>query len=211
MPALAHLAGLGMEFGEGELGGAVDGNEEVELAFGRLHLGDVEMEVADRIALELLLARLVAVNLGQAGDAVTLKAAMQAGARQPRDRGLQGVKAVVEGQRRMFAERDDDGFILGRQHRRPGIRRTCLAVSRRGPLFPLRNRLWVDSIAPGERPQALFTMLYRSTDCRRRCGAAMVNLAHSASFHSREKTAPSKPGTKHIEWMSQACGRGYLP
>lgn len=25
-----------------------------------------------------------------------------------------------------------------------------------------------------------------------------MNLAHSASFHSREKTAPSKPGIKHL-------------
>ena len=41
-------------------------------------------------------------------------------------------------------------------------------------------------------------MLYRSTDCRCRCGAAMENLAHSASFHSREKTAPSNPGIKHL-------------
>jgi hypothetical protein len=26
----------------------------------------------------------------------------------------------------------------------------------------------------------------------------VVNLAHSASFHSREKTAPSKSGIKHL-------------
>jgi hypothetical protein len=43
------------------------------------------------------------------------------------------------------------------------------------------------------------TMVYRSTDrlCRR--GAAVKNLAHSASFHSRDKIAPSKPGIKHLE------------
>jgi hypothetical protein len=49
-------------------------------------------------------------------------------------------------------------------------------------------------------------MLYRSTDrlCHR--GARMQNLAHSASFHSREKTAPSKPGIKHQEhgWRRSA-------
>ncbi|MER8905913.1 hypothetical protein, partial [Mesorhizobium sp. M0772] len=41
-------------------------------------------------------------------------------------------------------------------------------------------------------------MLYRSTDrlCRR--GAPMKNLAHSASFDSDEKYAPSKPGIKHL-------------
>src|ERR1700722_9200298 len=41
-------------------------------------------------------------------------------------------------------------------------------------------------------------MLYRSTDrlCRR--GAPMQNLAHSASFESLDKDAPSKAGTKHL-------------
>src|SRR4029077_20481541 len=48
-------------------------------------------------------------------------------------------------------------------------------------------------------------MLYRSTDrlCRR--GAPMQNLAHSASFESLDKDAPSKAGTKHlggIVWMN---------
>jgi hypothetical protein len=42
------------------------------------------------------------------------------------------------------------------------------------------------------------TMLYRSTDrlCRR--GAPMQNLAHSASFESLDKDAPSKAGTKQL-------------
>jgi hypothetical protein len=37
------------------------------------------------------------------------------------------------------------------------------------------------------------TMLYRSTDRLFRCAAAVKNLAHSASLHACEKTAPSKP------------------
>jgi hypothetical protein len=41
-------------------------------------------------------------------------------------------------------------------------------------------------------------MVYRSTDRRRRCGAAVENLAHSASRHSREKSAPSNPGIKRL-------------
>src|SRR6516165_9006594 len=41
-------------------------------------------------------------------------------------------------------------------------------------------------------------MLYRSTHCLCRGGAAVKNLAHSASFHSRERIAPSKPGIKHL-------------
>jgi hypothetical protein len=41
-------------------------------------------------------------------------------------------------------------------------------------------------------------MLYRSTDRLCRCGAPMKNLAHSASFESLDKNAPSKAGTKQL-------------
>jgi hypothetical protein len=34
---------------EGELAGAVDGDEEIELAFGGLNLSDVDVEEADRV------------------------------------------------------------------------------------------------------------------------------------------------------------------
>jgi transposase len=42
------------------------------------------------------------------------------------------------------------------------------------------------------------TVLYRATDRLSRGGAAVENLAHSASFHSRDKNAPSKPGIKQF-------------
>lgn len=58
-----HLAALGMEFGKSELGGSVNGHKQKELAFGCLHLGNVDVKVADWVALELLLGRLVALNL----------------------------------------------------------------------------------------------------------------------------------------------------
>jgi hypothetical protein len=69
----------------------------------------------------------------------------------------------------------------------------------RGPLLPFGNGLLVDPVAFSQHPQALLTMLYRSTDrlCRR--GAPMKNLAHSASFDSEDKDAPSKPGIKHLD------------
>jgi hypothetical protein len=41
-------------------------------------------------------------------------------------------------------------------------------------------------------------MLYRSTHRRCRGGAPVENLAHSASFHSKENNAPSKPGIKEL-------------
>ena len=68
----------GVQLGEGELGGAVDGNEEVELAFLGPHLGDVDVEVADRVGLEVLAPGLVSVDVGQPGDSMPLQAAMQA-------------------------------------------------------------------------------------------------------------------------------------
>jgi hypothetical protein len=55
-------------------------------------------------------------------------------------------------------------------------------------------------------------MLYRSTHCRRRAGAPMKNLAHSASFHSGEKSAPSNPGTKHLAYnLANFCRTLALP
>src|SRR5258707_12687943 len=53
-------------------------------------------------------------------------------------------------------------------------------------------------MALGQRSQALLTILYCSTDCLRRCGAAVQNLSHSASFHCLENNAPSNPGIKHL-------------
>ena len=83
---LSADAAFSMQLDEGELRGPVDGHEEIELALLGAHLGDVDVEVADRIALELLLGRLVAVDLRQAADAVALQAAMQRRAGQMRDR-----------------------------------------------------------------------------------------------------------------------------
>ena len=65
------------ELREGELAGPIDGHEEVELAFGGLHLGDVDVEEADRVGLELLLVRLVAFDVGQPRYAVALQATVQ--------------------------------------------------------------------------------------------------------------------------------------
>ncbi len=92
-----HVGGL-HELNEGELGRSVDGNEEVEFAFRSAHLGDVDMEVADRIGFELALGRLVAFDVGKPRDAVTLQATMQGRARQMRHRCLQRVEAIVERQ-----------------------------------------------------------------------------------------------------------------
>ena len=72
-----HLACLGVEFGKSELRGSVNGHKQIELAFGCLHLGNVDVEIADGVALELFLDRLVAPNLWQPRDAMTLQTSMQ--------------------------------------------------------------------------------------------------------------------------------------
>src|SRR4029077_14631516 len=96
------------------------------------------------------------------------------------------------------SEGDDDGLFLCRQDCRSGLLGSCRQVGNTGPRFPLGDGLLIDSIALGQSPQALLTMLYRSTDRLCRCGAPMKNLSHSASFESLDKNAPLKSGTKQL-------------
>jgi hypothetical protein len=63
-----------MQLNEGERGRAVDGDQQVELALLGSQLGDVDVEVADGVALELGPLRLVAICVGQPRDAVALEA-----------------------------------------------------------------------------------------------------------------------------------------
>src|ERR1700735_1326658 len=97
----------------------------------------------------------------------------------------------------MAPEGDDDRLLLDREDRRLRFFRTGRQIRRGGPLLPLGDGLLVDPVAIGQSPQALLTMLYRSTHRRCRGGAPVQNLAHSASFHSKENSAPSIPGTEH--------------
>jgi hypothetical protein len=59
----SHI-GLLHEFDHSELGSSIDGYEEIELALGGSHLGQIDVEEADGVALELLSLRPVAVHLG---------------------------------------------------------------------------------------------------------------------------------------------------
>jgi len=49
---------LGVQLGKGKLGGPVDGYGQIKLSLRGLHLGDVHVEVAYRVAFKLLLGRL---------------------------------------------------------------------------------------------------------------------------------------------------------
>ena len=69
--------GLLVQLNEGELGGAIDGDQQVKAPFFGSHFGDVDVEVAKRVALELALVGRVALDLRQLRDAMALKAAVQ--------------------------------------------------------------------------------------------------------------------------------------
>src|SRR3954467_11430398 len=124
-----------------------------------------------------------------------------------RDCRLECVQAVIERQKRMPAEANDDRLFLDRQHRRSRFLWSRPSVHDRAARLPLAHRLLIDAVMSGKRSQALFTMLYRSTVRLSRRGAPVKNLAHSASFDSCNKNAPSKPGTKHprARLSSQPC------
>ena len=93
-----HGGCLLMELDKGELRRAVDGDEEMELALFCPDFGDVDMEEADRVGLELPFGGLIALGISQLADAVSLQAAVQRGSRQMRDRRLQSVETIVERQ-----------------------------------------------------------------------------------------------------------------
>jgi hypothetical protein len=73
----------------------------------------------------------------------------------------------------VLAERNDDRFILDAQHRRMSDLRSSRQILDRCTLLPFGHRLRVDPVTLGQGDQALLTMLYRSTDCLCRTGAAM--------------------------------------
>ena len=80
-----------MQLDKGELARAVDSHEEVELALLGPDLGNVDVEEANRVALEPGARRLVPIGVRQPADAVALQAAMQARAGEVRKGGLQRV------------------------------------------------------------------------------------------------------------------------
>jgi hypothetical protein len=92
---------------------------------------------ANRAGLEPALVGLAAGDLGQTGDAVALQAAVQAGAGQMRDCGLQGLQAVIEGQQGVAAKRHHGGLFLAREHRGMRGSRSGRLVGNRRPALPL--------------------------------------------------------------------------
>ena len=160
--AARHLL---VQLDEGELRRSVDGDEEVELALRGSNLGDVDMKIADRIGLEFAFgARL---RLRPAATGRSRGVADTGEATSASDAGWSA--AARTGSRRAAAK-----YAFGRR-RRPPLPHADRTVDLGsfGPVgrsetevraLPLGDRLRVDAVALRQRPQALLTMLYRSTD-----------------------------------------------
>jgi hypothetical protein len=67
-----HLASLCEQLGVGIRAGPVDGDKEIALPFLRADFRDVDVEVADRVPLELLARRFLAVDIGKTADSMPL-------------------------------------------------------------------------------------------------------------------------------------------
>ena len=78
-----------------------------------------------------------------------------------------------------------------------GSLRTKAVLTPRAPRDQLARRPRPTVLPPRRQAglrQALLTMLYRSTDGLSRAGASGQYLAHSAAFHSAEKSHRQSPG-----------------
>lgn len=58
---------------EGEFSRPINGDEQVQIAFSGLNIGDIYVEEADRVGLELFLRLLVARDRGLSADPVPLQ------------------------------------------------------------------------------------------------------------------------------------------
>lgn len=56
---------------------ATCGDEEIQLAFSRLNLSNINVKVAERVGPEFPLRRLVAIDLEQSADVVPLQTAVE--------------------------------------------------------------------------------------------------------------------------------------
>ncbi|MGY3347102.1 hypothetical protein ACVI1I_006308 [Bradyrhizobium sp. USDA 4459] len=113
------------------------------MLFGGLKLGDVDVEVADRISLELLLRGLATADFRQSADAVTLEPAMQGRPRQMRDGRLQPIKAIVEWQQRMLPESNDDRLLLDGKDSRLGFLGPTRTIGDSLALLPFTTVFWL--------------------------------------------------------------------
>src|SRR5690606_3534460 len=81
----------------------------------------------------------------------------------------------------------------------------------RRTLAPLRNGLGVEAQLPAQLRERSLRSLYCCSDSVRGRGASVTNLSHRASFHSKERIAPSNHGIKHLNQPANRAGSSSLP
>ncbi|WP_417536794.1 hypothetical protein [Methylophaga sp.] len=77
-----------------KLGGTIDSHEHIRLTFSGANFTDIDMQVANRIAFELWFIRCFLGLTGDLTDTVTHIQAVQAGARQMRNKALERKEAA---------------------------------------------------------------------------------------------------------------------
>ena len=105
---------LVVQLGESKLRGSIDSNEEIELSLFGPHMCNVDVEVADRISLELASDPFAVLDIWKPRDTLTLKTAVKREARQMWDRRLEGIKAIIERQQCVASKSNDDSLVLNR-------------------------------------------------------------------------------------------------
>src|SRR6056297_1845708 len=111
-----HFASLFVQFDIGELRCTVDGHEQADFSLASADFSNVDMEIPDGVALESLL-RLVALDLRQSANPVSLQTAVQRRARQMRYARLQCVEAVIQWQQCVASEGNNHGFLFDAENR----------------------------------------------------------------------------------------------
>jgi len=144
-----NLGGLRVQLGKGQLTGAVNGHEQIPLAFCRLHLGEIEVQIVQGVVLKRRFFGLRPLFARwQAADAVALQAAVQRRATQVRDGFLKRVEAIIKGQQGLLAKQDDGGFFRRREHG-GGRFGAAHGLFRRGTATPLGHRFGIDTETGG--------------------------------------------------------------
>ena len=116
-----------------------------------------------------------------------------------RDRRLKRVETIVQWQKGMTPECDDDRLFLLAENGGAWLLRPGPQILHGLPLAPLGDGFDVDTKLTAQFRVRSLRSLYCCSDGVRGRGAAVAYLSHKASFHSSEWIAPSNPGIKHLD------------
>jgi hypothetical protein len=90
-----------------------------------------------------------------------------------RDARLQSIKTIIKWQQRVLAKRNNHCFLRSCENGRMRIARPHPSIFNGVTFAPFSHCFGVDVIEFGKTRYAFLTMLYYSTQCRSRAGAAV--------------------------------------